>query len=323
MKIRAQPKVIIRSCRDYDPERIRTIIREGLEELGLRPFGRTLVKPNLVAAGPLFPYAYTRREFGEGVLRALRDVGGSAMSELAAGERCGITVPTRVAFRESGWDTRLQDIDVKRYCCEEEHQVEIPLAHPQRLRDYLFTPEPIARSDFFVNCPKFKAHPWTTVTFSLKAYIGIQDDRHRLIDHDHRLNEKIADLQYIVQPQLLVIDAITAGEGRMLTPRPFPLKLIILGNNQVAFDAVCCAIIGVDARTVEHIKLAEDRGFGTCDLTKIKITGDVTLEEAKQRAKGFEVGLIRVEKYFQGSHITAYAGPPPDAERTDYCWGGC
>ena len=45
-----------------------------------------------------------------------------------------------------------------------------------------------------MNCPKFKAHPWTTVTFSMKNYIGIQDDRHRLIDHDHRLNEKIAEL---------------------------------------------------------------------------------------------------------------------------------
>ena len=50
--------------------------------------------------------------------------------------------------------------------------------------------------------PKFKSHPWTTVTFSIKNYIGIQDDRHRLIDHDHRLNEKVADLQHIIQPQL-------------------------------------------------------------------------------------------------------------------------
>src|ERR1051325_6289321 len=101
MKIPARPKVIIRSCRDSDPERIRTIIREGLEELGLRPFGRTLVKPNLVAAGPLFPYAYTRPEFGEGVLRAVRDVGGAAMTEIGAGGGCGITVPSRVAFRDS------------------------------------------------------------------------------------------------------------------------------------------------------------------------------------------------------------------------------
>jgi len=323
MKIPAEPKVILRSCRDYDPERIRTIIREGLEELGLRPFGRTLVKPNLVAAGPLFPHAYTRPEFGEGVLRALRDVGGSSMTELAAGERCGITVPTRVAFRESGWDAMLKKIDVKRYCFEEQQQVEIPLTHEGRLRDYVFTPEPVARADFFVNCPKFKAHPWTTVTFSMKNYIGIQDDRHRLIDHDHKLNEKIADLQHIIQPQFIAIDAITAGEGRMLTPTPFDLGMIIMGNSQVAFDAVCCAIIGLNANTVDHIRLSAEHGFGTTNLANIEISGDVTLEEAKARAKGFKVGLIRVEKYFEGTHISAYAGPPPEPEHGDYCWGGC
>jgi uncharacterized protein (DUF362 family) len=315
--------VIIRDCREYDAEKIRTIIREGLQELGVKPFGRTLVKPNLVAAGPLFPHAFTRPEFGEGVLQALRDVGGSSITELAAGERCGITVPTRVAMKESGWDAMLGKIDVKRYCFEEEQQVEIPISHEGRLRDYLFTPEPVARADFFVNCPKFKAHPWTTVTFSLKAYIGIQDDRHRLIDHDHKLNEKIADLQHIVQPQFIAIDAITAGEGRMLTPLPFPLGLIIMGNSQVAFDSVCCSIIGVDPMTVDHIRLASEHGFGSTDLAGIKVTGDVTLEQAKQRASGFKVGLIRVEKYFEGTNITAYAGPPPDSEAGDYCWGGC
>jgi hypothetical protein len=157
----------------------------------------------------------------------------------------------------------------------------------------------------------------------MKNYIGIQDDRHRLIDHDHRLNEKIADLQYIIQPQFIAIDGIIAGEGRMLTPKPFDLKLIVMGNNQVAFDAVCCAIIGVRAREVDHIRFAEERGFGTTDLSKITITGDVTLEGARERSKGFEVGLVRVEKYFEGSRITAYAGPPPEAEHTDYCWGGC
>ena len=318
------PRVIIRHCDSYDAERIRTIVREGLEELKLVPHGRTLVKPNLVAAGEQFPYAYTRPEFGEGVLRALKDVGGDRMTELAAGERCGITIPTRLAFAQSGWDDALARVKgVKRYLFEEEAQVEIRYTHDRRLRDYVFTPEPIAKADFFVNCPKFKAHPWTTVTFSMKNYIGIQDDRHRLIDHDHRLNEKIADLQYIIQPQFICIDGIVAGEGRMLTPKPFDLKLIVMGNNQVAFDSVCCAIIGVDPRTVDHIRFASERGFGTMDLSKIAISGDVSLEKAKERAKGFEVGLIRVEKYFEGTKFTAYAGPPPETEFTDYCWGGC
>ena len=68
-----QPTVILRSCPEYDVQRIHGIVREGLEMLELRPFGRTLVKPNAVASGPKFPHAFTRPEFLEGVLRALKD----------------------------------------------------------------------------------------------------------------------------------------------------------------------------------------------------------------------------------------------------------
>lgn len=323
MKPNQHPTIIIRSCESYDTPTIRGIIREGLEELDLRPRGRTLVKPNLVASGTWFPHAYTRAEFMEGVLLALRDRDNGEMAELAVGERSAITLPARYTYKGAGYDEMLRRLEVRRYCFEEEQQVEIPLRHEGRLRDYLFTPEPVAKADFFVNCPKFKAHPWTTVTFSMKNYIGIQDDRHRLIDHDHRLSEKVADLQYIIQPEFIAIDGIIAGEGRMLTPSPFDLKLIVMGNNQVAFDSVCCAIIGIDPLSVDHIRLAHERGFGPVDLSQITITGDVTIDEARRRASGFKSGLIRVEEYFQGSNITAYAGPPPEGEVTDYCWGGC
>ena len=80
-----------------------------------------------------------------------------------------------------------------------------------------------------------------TVTFSMKNYIGIQDDRHRLIDHDHRLNEKVADLQYVIQPQFIAIDGITAGEGRMLTPKPFQLNLIVIRATTRSPSTRCAA----------------------------------------------------------------------------------
>ncbi len=48
--------------------------------------------------------------------------------------------------------------------------------------------------------------------------------------------------------------AITAGEGRMLTPTPFDMGLIIMGDNSVAFDAVCSAIVGLGARTLATSK---------------------------------------------------------------------
>src|SRR5262245_36819240 len=98
MKIAARPRVIIRRCQSYDVEQIRTIVREGLEALELRPHGRTLIKPNVVASGPSFPHAYTRPEFVEGVIRALRDRDNGRLTELAVGERCGITLPTRMAY---------------------------------------------------------------------------------------------------------------------------------------------------------------------------------------------------------------------------------
>lgn len=316
--------MILRHVPAYDPARVRQVAREALRELGLRPRGRTLVKPNCVASGEQFPHAYTRAEFLEGVLLALIDEQDPSLTELAVGERCGITIPTRMAFRDAGYYPMFERVGVKHYHFEEVPQVEIRYTHPERLRDTVFVPEPVAQADFFVNCPKFKSHPWTTVTFSMKNYIGIQDDRHRLIDHDHRLDEKIADLQYVLQPEFIAIDAIVAGEGRMLTPKPRDMQLVLFGNCQAAIDAVGCAILGLDPHQVPHLELAHQRGFGPLDLQHIEITGDVTLAEAQGRARGFEVGLVRVEKYFEGTNVTAYAGPPPEAERQDdYCWGGC
>lgn len=317
-----RPTVILRDCKRYEVEQIRSVTRDGLDMLGLRPSGRVLVKPNVVISGPLFPNAYTRPEFTEGLLLGLRDR-AEGMTELAVGERCGITMPTRYAFSQGGYYDMAERVgDTKLYCFEEEPQVEIPLYHEGRLRDSIYTPRPVAAADFFVNAPKFKAHPWTTVTFSLKAYIGIQDDRHRLIDHDHLLNQKVADLQYIVQPKFIAIDAITAGEGRMLTPLPFDLGLVAMGNNQVAFDAVCCHIVGLEPLSVEHIRLAHERGFGPVSLSEIDVLGDLSLADAQRRASGFRTGLIRVEDYFKGTNISAYGGKPPGTTH-DYCWGGC
>ncbi|MCU0681231.1 MAG: DUF362 domain-containing protein [Polyangiaceae bacterium] len=318
-----RPTVILRDCPDYDAARIERLAGEGLDLLGLRPFGRTLIKPNVVASGPRFPHAYTRPEFVEGVARALASRARPDLREIAVGERCGITMPTRYAFEKAGYYRMAERVpQLKLYHFDEVPQVEVPLYHPGRLRDSFFTPEPVAKADFFVNCPKLKAHPWTTVTFSLKNYIGIQDDRHRLIDHDHKLDEKIADLQYIVQPQFIAIDGIIAGEGRMLTPLPFDLRLMAMGDNQVAFDSVLCHAIGLDPLSVPHIRLAHERGFGPVDLDAIRITGDLTLDELKARARGFRVGLVRVEEYFKDSNLRAYAGRPP-SDTTDYCWGGC
>jgi uncharacterized protein (DUF362 family) len=318
-------KVILRRCTEYDPDRIRQIIQEGMDELGVRPKGRTMVKPNTVIAHPrYYAHAFTRPEFLDGLLGALKARGGG-ISELSIGERCGITIPTRYAFAEAGYRPVIRRHRIKTHYFDEMPQVEVKLTHPDALRSFIYVPQAVVDCEFLVNAPKFKAHPWTKVTFALKNYIGIQNDNHRLIDHDHALHTKIVDLQEVIQPGFIAIDGIIAGEKTMLTPRPFPLGLIIMGVNPVAVDAVCTHIVRLDPREVDHIRVAHQRGLGPLELDQIEISGDVTLEQAQGLSQGFELSLDRVEQIFNGekSGLETYAGPPPERDKTDYCWGGC
>lgn len=296
-----------------------------MDELGVRPHGRTMVKPNcVVAQRKFFANAYTRPEFLDGLLQAVQER-GERISELSVGERSGITVPTRYAFAEAGYAALLRRRGVRAYYFDETPQVERKLSHVDALRPFVYVPQPVVACDFLINAPKFKAHPWTKVTFALKNYIGIQDDRHRLIDHDHMLETKIVDLQEVIAPGLIAVDGILAGQQTMLTPTPFPLGLIILGVNPVAVDSVCTRIAGLDPEAVDHIRIAYERGLGALRPDEIELRGDVSLDEARELASGFRLTLERVEGIFNAgrSNLTTYAGPPPDPELTDYCWGGC
>jgi uncharacterized protein (DUF362 family) len=318
----SRQRVILRHCSTYAPNRIAEIIGEGMDELGVRPEGRTMVKPNVVIAHPhYFAHAFTRSEFLDGLLTAVKQR-SQAVSELYVGERCGITIPTRYTFAMAGYQRVLKKHGIRAEYFDEGKQVRVDLKNPYALRDFVLIPEGVARCEFLINAPKFKAHPWTKVTFSLKNYIGIQDDPQRLIDHDHKLHTKIADLQEVISPGFIAVDGIIAGERTMLTPTPYPLQLIIMGVNPVALDTVCTHIVGLDPREVDHLRITAERGYGPIDLDEIEISGDVDLETAQNRAKDLRLTLERVESIFNGkSNITTYVGPPPDTH--DYCWGGC
>jgi len=308
----------------YDVERIRTVVKAAMEEMGLKPHGRTLIKPNCVAAHPVyFAHAFTRPEVLDGVIAAVKEVGGSDVTELVLGERSGITIPTRMAFHHAGYPPVAKKHGIPCRYFEDDRSVEVALKSDDRLRDSIFVPETVADADFLVNCPKFKTHPWTKVTMALKNFIGIQDDAHRLIDHDYKLEEKIADLQDVVKHDLIVIDGIIAGEGRMLTPRPLPMNLLVVGKNPVATDAVSCRILDIDPKDVRHLRFCMGRGLGPWKPEDIEMRGDVTLEDARERAGVVANAMVRVEKFFEGTTISAVTGPPPDPTHSDYCWGGC
>ncbi len=317
-------KVLIMRCDTYDADRIAGIVRKGMAELNVRPRGRILLKPNVVIAHPeLFPHAFTRKEFLDGVIAATK-AGAETPREIAVGERSGITLPTRWTFRNAGYPEILKKHRIKACYFDEERQVPVALKKGGRLRDTVFVPASIARTDFLINLPKFKAHPWCRLTLGLKNYIGIQDDRHRLVDHNLFLEQKIADLQEIIQPGFIAIDAIEAGQKMMLTPTPFAMGAIVMGTNSCAVDTVGCHMVHVDPKDLIHLRLTAERGFGPMDMDAIDVGGNFPLEAVREKTRDFQFCLEHIDAYFRnGGNLSCTAGTFPAAHSPDYCWGGC
>ena len=317
-------KVMIMKCDLYEPSIISEIIKEGMKKLGVKPKGKTMIKPNAVFCHhELFRHAPTRWEFLEGLIMAVKD-GGKEITELSVGERSGITIPTRWVFGQAGFKKVIKRQKVKVKYFDEHPQVPITLNRKENLRNEIFVPKPIAECDFLINAPKFKAHPWSKMTLSLKNYIGIQDDRHRLIDHNSFLEHKIADLHDAIPPGFIAIDAITAGQGGMLVPVPIHLGAILMGTNACAVDTVGCHMANVDPRSVIHLKLAAERGIGPIDLEDIEIIGDYPLEEIQDKTKNFMSLYKPIDKMFEKHpKIRCVVGKFPEKHSKDYCWGGC
>jgi uncharacterized protein (DUF362 family) len=317
-------KVLIMHCDKYDAQKIAGIVKAGMEELGVTPTGKILLKPNVVLAHPeVFPHAFTRSEFLDGVISATRDAARDA-EEIAVGERSGITVTTRYNFKKAGYPEVIKKHGIKTYYFDEDKQVPVSIKSEHSLRDNIFIPKPIVDCDFLINLPKFKAHPWCRLTLSLKNFIGIQDDRHRLVDHNQYLEHKIADLQSVIQSKFIAIDAITAGQKMMLTPTPFDMGAIIMGTNSCAVDTVGCHMVHVNPNDLIHLRYASERGFGPMDLDQIEVGGDFPLDEVREKTGNFEFCLERIDDYFgEDSNLSCTVGAFPEAHSPDYCWGGC
>jgi len=320
----AKYKVLIMRCDDYDATKIEGIIKEGMQELGVRPSGKVLLKPNTVIAHPaIFPHAFTRKEVLDGVLGATRAMAGD-MTELAVGECSGITIPTRYCFKQAGYPKIIRKHHARTHYFDETRQVPVSLRKDQSLRDNIFVPKPVAEADFLINLPKFKAHPWCRLTLSLKNFIGIQDDRHRLVDHNLFLEHKIADLQEVIQPKFIAVDAITAGQKMMLTPTPFHMGAIVMGTNSCAVDTVGCHMVNIQPADVIHLRMTAERGFGPLDLEEIEVTGDFPLDEMQARTRDFQFCMETIDDYFRDTgNLRCTVGTFPERHSSDYCWGGC
>ncbi len=89
-----------------------------------------------------------------------------------------------------------------------------------------------------------KTHKWAKFTFSLKLAVGFMKPSERVLLHARRLEEKIAELNLVVLPNLIIMDGrkcfVRGGpaSGEMREP-----NLILASGDRIAIDVEAVKVV--------------------------------------------------------------------------------
>ncbi len=138
--------------------------------------------------------------------------------------------------------------------------------------------------DVFINVPVLKHHSGAKITCALKNYMGCVWDRR--FWHDKGLPQCIADYATFQKTTLTIVDAyrVMLEHGpRGRSPKYAPVvKYQIISTDMVAADTAAVKIFEQVAKEygmgipypleeIEYLKLAENLGVGTMDLSRLNI----------------------------------------------------
>jgi len=272
--------VFIKRCEDYDRERLKGIVAEGMAYFDYRPRGSVMVKPNVV-------FAYNTDVFGNMAYTATPLVGASLVAlskspgvrRIDMGENCAVGFPTRLCYKSAGYYDEMVRVNqeagcpVGIFCMDEEPRESVFIGGV--VHDNLRVSRKMARADSKVYLPKLKCHCVSNMTGAVKLNVGICSDDERSIRHDFMLNEKIVDLLVASYPDFILMDAIDVGIGNEAFPTRRKLGLVIMGTNPLAVDMVGARLLGFDIADVPYLQAAVTRGYTPADIDQVVIAGDL------------------------------------------------
>ena len=250
-----------------------TLVKSDVDKV-LSKAEQILIKPNYINAKQPSTGVTTDSRVIEGIIKYLKT---QKTSNIIIGEGSGFADTTH-AFKVAGVDKVAQQWNVRLLDLNKDEFIEVNPPNPLALKKVKVAKT--ALESIIISVPKLKLHRIATVTLSLKNMMGVLASKGTM--HTGNLSKNIADLASIVKPSIAVIDGIIAGEGHETSGNPVEMNLVIAGTDPVAVDAVGAAIMDVPPTKVKHLKLAEQKGLGTCNLDKITILGE-PIERVKRK----------------------------------------
>jgi hypothetical protein len=112
--------------------------------------------------------------------------------------------------------------------------------------------------------------------------------------HRLGLDRAIVDLNRVMKPHLVVVDALLGLAGTHTRPEDrVPMGCIVGGRDAVAVDTVCAALMGFDVDEIHHVELAGEAGLGVADLEAIQVRGEPIASIARRFTRYVEAAKER------------------------------
>jgi uncharacterized protein (DUF362 family) len=233
-------------------------VAEALDAVGagdrLPRTGLIIIKPNLTNADP--PPVTTPVQIVEAVCHYCR---AHTKADVAIGEGCGSGV-TEDTYRANGYMdlARREGIELLDFNKEEA----VTLERNDALQLKQFHLPKVARDAFIISVPILKDHCFTVTTIAMKNMFGLAPapfykgswNKSKL--HNPSTHRSVFDVCLYKNPDLCVVDAVTALTGMHLSGTPKKLNRILVGFDPVAVDAAGSALLGHNPKRIEYLRLA-------------------------------------------------------------------
>jgi len=247
-------------------------VRAALKLLGgIKRFvtrGDTVViKPNMtIAREP--QYAVTTNPIVVGALVKLCLEAGA--SDVSVMDRAGVDQQTVFDVSGIGRATEAAGGRIKIVTGEDFEGTAIP--DGRLLRQWPLLKEVLA-ADVLINVPIAKHHNLAELTMAMKNLMGVMGGE-RSVMHDD-FPERIADLNTLVRPDLVVLDAtrilLRNGPAGGSLDDVRRANQVIAGTNQASVDAYGTTLFGRRPVDLPFLVTAARRGLGEIDLAKLVV----------------------------------------------------
>ncbi len=265
-------------------------VREAIELLGEFPFSITpgmniLIKPNVIRAETASVGTTTNIEIIRTTANFFLEKGAKVVIGEASGNQYNTeAIYSLLRFREELPDLEIRDLDRDKII---QREIEGALALKR-----VGISETVHNADLIVSLPVMKTHNCTLFTGGMKNMMGTLPQREKWNMHLSGIHQALVDLNRLVKPHLIVMDAIYAMEGwGPAMGYPVGMNLVLASTDVVAIDCVAAAIMEIDVSEVKHLTLAGEQEVGAADVSRIEVRG-VPINDVKRpfrRPQGFKI----------------------------------